>query len=327
MYNSQNNKQKPYVNALEKAHQALVLETNGWEQDAKIAKQLTAYINKVLWPRKFSQVNGGEILTEWLTTQRAAEVRKKLKLSATTSRMGWKELENNIHNILITTLSDLGGEIQFSAKGDAKSSVPVLTEIPKKYKKAVLKATEKRFWSKEFKEEGTLVTIGKDAKPDSLIITGKLQDENLAALSNLSINIKNYDGELRLEEVREDKAFLALINYMSKGRMSPRAISSLWGYFKQNDHSGIAQKHLEHIRNIYALTGMGTQYIKINEQSPTELLDITIFARFLLYRRGGYGSTEGVQILSTKEIIHSMLTSEKPNGFMLVNGITKFNTN
>lgn len=322
MVNAQKIKKDPYVNALEKAHKALILETNGWETDAAIAKKLTVYINKVLWPRKFSNSDGGKILAEWLTDEKAKEVREQLGLKSI-RRMNWQQLEQNIHNILTSTLTSLGGEIEFSAQGTSKSAVPVLTEIPKKYKKAVLDATSKRFWSKTFQNDGLLITIAKDAKPDSLIISGKLQDEELSLLNNMSVNIKNYDGELRLEEVKEEKAFLALINYMSKGRMSPRAISSLWGYFKANNHSNAAQIHLDHIRNIYALTGMGTQYIKIDEDSSMELLDITIFARFLLYRRGGYSSTEGVQILSTKEIIHNMLTTSQPSGFKLINGITK----
>ena len=106
---------------------------------------------------------------------------------------------------------------------------------------------------------------------------------------------------MKLERVNDIKAYTALINYLNKGRLGPRTISALYQYYVLEKPSDQVQSHLEHIKAIFALTGLGTEYVSVDALN----FNYEIFSRFLIYRPA-YASGS-IHVVSTKSLIYEML--------------------
>ena len=74
---------------------------------------------------------------------------------------------------------------------------------------------------------------------------------------NLSFTIKNYNKNMRLEEVNLDKAYLAMIN--SVGKQWQKSLYRFFTYDNNTKKNNEIYKHLEHFRNIFALIGLGSE--------------------------------------------------------------------
>lgn len=132
----------------------------------------------------------------------------------------------------------------------------------------------------------------------------EIKPELLNKLLALSASVKTYkDFTLHLERVNHYKALDGIINFLY-AKQDAKSPNSQITYFKLRqkirNKQGNINTHLNHIVQIYALTGIGQTYYIKNENSISIDDAIKTFARFLIYI-----SPDGqkVRVFSTAQLI------------------------
>lgn len=145
---------------------------------------------------------------------------------------------------------------------------------------------------------------------DTSLVEIKGQPTPLAEqLLNITASIKNYSSfRVHLENVDRKKAYLAIMSeaYPEKQGKDLQALYTQY-QVRQIGNDPVVESHIQHLINLYALTGYGQTYIN-KAQGVIERK----FARFLMVNNRAEGS---IKIRSTKALVKESILAGGAGGF------------
>lgn len=150
-----------------------------------------------------------------------------------------------------------------------------------------------------------------DIDMSSVVIQGELTP--LAKeLLQLTASVKNYkDLNIKLENVDRKKAYLAVMSEIYPHKKDLDELEALWVHYQEN-HIGNdteVETHIQHLINLYSLTGYGQTYIKkLKNKNVLERK----YAKFLMVNDRGQGK---IYIRSTDAIIKNEIFGEGTSHF------------
>lgn len=147
-----------------------------------------------------------------------------------------------------------------------------------------------------------------DVDFSSIEIEGKIHSK-AKQLLNITASIKNYSSfRVSLEKVNKKKAYLAIMSE-AKPKLEKKGLEDLWKIYQieRKNNDPIVETHIQHLINVYALTGYGQTYINKAKQELERK-----FARFLMLNNI---PAQEIKIQSTKKIVVDTILRGDSAGF------------
>ena len=303
--------------SLRDAHFAIEAEFNDSANDIALAQKLEDFLNFVIY-KKIPPSNEFDAI---LTQEIAEEIRKDTRLIhlfKSNEGVGKKgeeafakaiiKMVNLIQpNIITNTVTK---SIEQAVIGNMSATVMAQT-IGEEYTKELQKQLEKNKSIREYTSWSA--RQGKiDIDTSKIEITGN--PTGLAKqLLNLTISVKNYSSfKVHLENVDRKKAYLAVMSevYPDKTKIDLSNLENMWIQYQvrhiNNDKH--VEEHIQHLINLYALTGYGQVYInKTSAQLERK------YAKFLMVNNR---AEQNIRIRSTKEIVKNEILGSQSSGFI-----------
>ncbi len=285
--------------ALQAVHNEMINEFQS-NQDVAIAERLEVFFNKVIYNKNTfvnfsSNENIGIILDKYLTDDLANRIRRSLKIKEK-PKFTWQQFETTVGDItqkIVNNIFETRSTLKSAQAGTGQNYVPNLQEIPDDYKDEILKELS-------FVQDGDISRTWARMGKNDVFIQTKLRSDmesDYALLQNLSFSLKNYSGTLKLEAVNPLKAYLAIMQNYQKYIKTNENLAVLYAdyYLKKvvPDDPEVTL-HLNHLINVYALSGLGNYDLNTGKSVGG--------TRFLVTNTG---ST--IRVYSTAAIIRDLL--------------------
>lgn len=288
------------------------------KEDVQLAKELELFFNYVVYQQDSDFDNNAfEILTKVLRKDLLDKLKTNsdlIELFTDTKKekigeRGEEAFATLLEEILLANINDLeeiaAAEMVKKLK-DPKSIIKAddlaTVTIPEKMVELVEKSQQKLV-SDNSHMRFALRKGKTDIDTSSLSFEGAWS-EQASKLIGLTASVKNYNNfEVKLENVNRRKAYLAVIPQLK--RISTSAASQLYeNYFikKTMPPDENVMLHLEHIFQIYALTGYGQS--AINDAGEIVMQN---YSRFLFYNNP---SAKKIIVKSTKQIIQDEILTQ-----------------
>lgn len=290
-----NNGKESLSAALGRTHNAIINSLQVAE-DRAVADRLENFYNKVIYNKEMISSNDsiGIVLDKYLTEDLAITIQKALKIPLN-PKFTWQSLEKTIGDIsqkAINNIFQKRSKLSMAQSGTGQTFVPILDQIPEEYKDEILKELS---IVQDGENSRTYARMGKN----DVFITAELKphmEEELALLSNLSLSIKNYSGTIKLEAVNPLKAYLAIMQNYRNELGNINLFEAYMKYYKTGElkTDPNVTLHLNHIMNIYGLTGMGNIDLHTGKQVGA--------TRFLVVNTG-----RNIRVYSTAEMIQDLI--------------------
>lgn len=284
--------------ALGRTHQAMINSLQV-TQDKAVADRLENFYNRVIYNRNMTAASDeiGTVLDQYLTEQLAEKIRKSMGIQGT-PKFTWQTLESTLGTIsqkMINNVFSTKGRLSSAQVGTGQTYVPVLQNIPEQYKEAFLQELSV---VRDGENTRTYARMGKN----DVLITAELRPEmaqELQVLENLSLSIKNYSGTIKLEAVNPLKGYLAIMQNYQDILGDIDLVEAYMKYYKGGGGEADPEvtQHLNHMLNVYALTGLGSIDLTTGKQVGA--------TRFLVVNTG-----RNIRVYSTAEMIQDLLEGE-----------------
>lgn len=288
---------------LQQAHNHLLSEFGDYEKDSALAQQLEDFLNYVVYDKIPPSNSFDEILTKDIADQLKQNTSLvnlfKQGSSKTVGKKGEKAFAQAILEIVKLIQPDI---LQHTMQTNLKKAIigqMSATVLAQTITDEEANQLEQQLNSKKSIRKYSLwaARSGKiDVDTSYVEITG--EPTPLAKqLLNITASVKNYSSfKIHLENVNRKKAYLAIVSE-AYPNYNKNELEGLWQKY-QVDHIGndaAVEEHLQHLINLYALTGYGQAYINKAKGAIERK-----YARFLMMNNR---SANEIRIQSTKKIV------------------------
>lgn len=300
---------------LSTAHSRLLLEFGDFKDDAALAQQLEDFLNYVIYNKMSSSNPFDEILTQEIADQLKQNTSLinlfKQGSSKTVGKKGEKAFAQAILEIVNLIQPEiLQHTMQTNLKkaiiGQMSATVLAQTITDKEAKELEQQLNSKKSIRKYSSWNARSGKIDVDTSYVEIIGEPSPLAEQLL---NITASVKNYSSfKVHLENVDRKKAYLAIVSEAYPD-YNKEELEGLWQKY-QIDHIGndaVVEQHLQHLINLYALTGYGQAYI-----NKAKGVIERKYARFLMMNNR---SSQEIKIQSTKKIVLDELMGNGASGF------------
>lgn len=288
------------------------------KEDAQLAKELELFFNYVVYQQDSDFNNSAfKILKGVLKEELLQQLRMNKSLISLFKNTDKKNMGERgeeafatlLEEILLANINELEDVAAKEMAKKLKNPHSIITgdtlttvTIPEKMIKIVEKSQQKLIADDEYMRFA--LRKGKtDIDTSSLSFNGAWS-EQASKLIGLTASVKNYnDFEVKLENVNRKKAYLAIVPQLK--RVSISTASQLYeNYFikKTMPLDEMVMSHLEHVFQIYALTGYGQSIIN----NAGEIV-MQNYSRFLFYNNP---TAKTIIVKSTKQIIQDEILTQ-----------------
>ena len=292
-----------------------ILAQNSVTQDVKLAERMENFYNRIIYNKALIPAadddNLGRILDSIMTEELAQEIQRTINtqtwgkgLNTSESLPKWQILEKKVGIIAQKVVNKAFGtkaQLKTITTGTNMSYVD-LSKIPEEFK-------EDFFNHISQVQDGNITRTQARQGKNDVYVYANLKDnvsQELQLLQSLSFSVKNYSGTIKLEAVNPLKGYLAIMQhyktYLPKGFDLYNAYRKYY-ITNESEADETVTAHLNHILNIYALTGLGN--FNLNTGEPDKAV------RFLLVNTGS-----NIRIYSTAAIIKDLLNEKGPSSFV-----------
>lgn len=300
---------------LQQAHNRLLSEFGDYSDDKDLAQQLEDFLNYVIYDKIPPSNSFDEILTKDIADQLKQNTSLinlfKQGSSKTVGKKGEKAFAQAILEIVNLIQPDI---FQHTMQTNLKKVIigqMSATILAQNITNEEVKQLEQQLNNKKSirKYSSWAARSGKiDVDTSYVEIIGEASP--LAKqLLNITASVKNYSSfKIHLENVDRKKAYLAIISE-AYPNYNKNELEGLWQKY-QIDHIGnneVVEEHLQHLINLYALTGYGQAYI-----NKAKGIIERKYARFLMMNNR---SAKEIKIQSTKKIVLDELMGNGVSGF------------
>lgn len=286
--------------ALGRTHQ-LMINSLQVDQDKSVADRLENFYNRIIYNRTMTAATDkiGLLLDQYLTDKLATRIQISMGLHGIAQpKFTWQSFETTIGTIsqkMINNIFQTRSQLQSAQAGTGQTYVPILTNIPEELKEEFLRQLS-------IVEDGPNTRTHARMGKNDVLITATLKpdmEEGLRVLETLSLSIKNYSGTIKLEAVNPLKGYLAIMQHFQQYVKDIDLVSAYMKYYgaKTVPADDEVTLHLNHLLNVYALTGLGTFDLMTGKSVAA--------TRFLVVNTG-----RNVRVYSTAEMIQDMFEGQ-----------------
>lgn len=301
------------LNHLKNIHSRLELAFQDSQEDVELAKQLEDFLNYVVY-NKIPPVN---TFDDFLTQEIADQLKEnaslmrlfKTKSSKRAGKKGEKafaqailEIVNLMQPNLITNKTETN--LKKVIVGEESATVfaqNLSSDMAEELKKLLKSKKSVRKYSSWDARAGKI-----DVDMSGVTCIGE-PNELAKKLIAATASVKNYSSfNIGLEKVDRQKAYMAVISEIYP-EMTKETLESSWEYynFEHLYENPEIENHLQHLINLYALTGYGQAYI---DRAKNTI--VRKYAKFLMVNNRSKGE---IKIQSTKSIIYNELIKNTTN--------------